>query len=259
MSVDIESFLAEVRDAEGPSADDQRRVLGVLRASIAAGVVSSVAVKASALEAVAGKSALGASLSAVTTKLSVVAVTGALAIGAGYRVLSRSAPLQTSPSAQKEELQRPNAPLPGDRRAGKGRSQSPRAQGETSSAALAPEAPSREKKIARSRPGSSGTSASALRNRPESLEAELELLQEVQSDLRRGAPREALAKLDAHRTEDRQLLAERSAARILALCAIGRVDEARRRAAAFLKQHPRSVQRTAVVESCANPRRVQKP
>ena len=43
MSSDLEAFLAEVRDLDNPSAEDERRVARALHASIAAGVVSTVA------------------------------------------------------------------------------------------------------------------------------------------------------------------------------------------------------------------------
>jgi hypothetical protein len=85
-----------------------------------------------------------------------------------------------------------------------------------------------------------------------SLRAELELLQRVQAALKRGDAAFALHELEAHRTEDSTLLAERRAARILALCQLGRIADARRAAAVFAEQHPDSLQRAAVDGSCAN-------
>ena len=70
--------------------------------------------------------------------------------------------------------------------------------------------------------------------------------------LRQGDGEAALRALDTHTTDDRILLAERSAARILALCSVGRVAEARRAAARFRRDHPESVQRDAIARSCAN-------
>jgi hypothetical protein len=84
-----------------------------------------------------------------------------------------------------------------------------------------------------------------------SVREELALLAEVQAALRRGDGASALRRLDAHVTTDRQLAAERSAARVLALCALGRVQEARRAAAVFVREHPGSVQRDAVERACA--------
>ena len=89
------------------------------------------------------------------------------------------------------------------------------------------------------------------RSRPDTLRGEIELLEDVRSALERGDGGRALQRLDAHVTGDRQLLAERRAARILALCQLGRIDEARRDAASLLRDEPASLQRAAVERSCA--------
>jgi hypothetical protein len=264
MSSDIDAFLAGVRDADDPSSADEQRVMRALRVSIAAGVASSVAVKASALPSAAGKSVLGSGLSGLAAKLGVVAVSGAVAVGAGHALISSksSAPVavettpgpgQTGPAprmppANESVTLKPESsthgaaadPEPAQRAGGA-------AQSKHAKAKAKPEAASEHAK-ATAKPEAASERASAA-----SLEAELALLREVQAALRRGAGNEALRKLDTHRTRDRQLLAERSAARILALCAVGRVEEARRAAQVFLKQHPRSLQRAAIVESCASP------
>ena len=86
-----------------------------------------------------------------------------------------------------------------------------------------------------------------------SLRAELELLAEVRAALDRGDGAAALRALDAHQTRDRVLLAERRAARILALCSLGRVEEARRARLEFEAAHPRSVQLDVIARSCAIP------
>ena len=83
------------------------------------------------------------------------------------------------------------------------------------------------------------------------MREEIALLADVQAALERGDGAKALTRLDGHVTTDRQLLAERSAARILALCLLGRDTEARRAALVFMHAHPASVQRTAVERSCA--------
>jgi hypothetical protein len=92
-----------------------------------------------------------------------------------------------------------------------------------------------------------------------SLRAELDLLQRVQAALRREDGATALAALEAHSAADGPLLAERQAARILALCLLRRVDEARVAAEAFIARHPRSAQRAAVAASCANSTRIEPP
>jgi hypothetical protein len=85
-----------------------------------------------------------------------------------------------------------------------------------------------------------------------SLQAELALLRRVQAALQRGDGEAALRELDAHVTSDRTLLPERRAARILALCQLGRVDAARLARAEFAREHPDSVQREAVERACTN-------
>jgi hypothetical protein len=94
-------------------------------------------------------------------------------------------------------------------------------------------------------------SEAAARPAP-SLASELELLRRVQAALRRGDGETALRELDAHVTNDRELLPERRAARILAVCRLGRVDAARLARAEFLSEHPDSIQREAVERACAN-------
>lgn len=88
------------------------------------------------------------------------------------------------------------------------------------------------------------------RSRP-SLQAELDFLAAVHASLRRGDGADALRRLDAHRTTDRQLLAERRAARVFALCAAGRRAAAQRAAVSFIRHHPSAPQREAVERVCA--------
>jgi hypothetical protein len=91
------------------------------------------------------------------------------------------------------------------------------------------------------------------------LGPELELLQRVQSALRRGDAALALSVLDAHRTDDRSLLAERQAARIVALCMLRRTNEARLAARDFLRHHPNSIHREAISSACSNLQRIDEP
>jgi hypothetical protein len=100
------------------------------------------------------------------------------------------------------------------------------------------------------RPRSAGTPAVSPAG-PASLRQEIALLGEVQRALDQGDGSLALALLDRHVTADRQLAAERLAARVHALCALGRTGEARRAAETLARVHPASVQRSAVERSCA--------
>ena len=87
-----------------------------------------------------------------------------------------------------------------------------------------------------------------------SLREEIALLAGVQSALERGDGAEALRRLDQHVTSDRQFIAERRAARITALCQIGRVSDAQQLALVFFRENAQSVQRSAVERSCAVPK-----
>jgi hypothetical protein len=85
----------------------------------------------------------------------------------------------------------------------------------------------------RGRPSFGGGSARPKRaDRPADLAAEVALLRDADAELQAGDALRALAlvRIHARRFPDSQLWAERDATRILALCALDRVDETRRRA-----------------------------
>jgi hypothetical protein len=66
-----------------------------------------------------------------------------------------------------------------------------------------------------------------------------------------GDAARALALLEEQSAGGAQLREERAAARILALCQLGRADEARAAAAAFLAERPSSPLTDRVRASCA--------
>jgi hypothetical protein len=86
-----------------------------------------------------------------------------------------------------------------------------------------------------------------------SLAQEMQLLKAAQRELSRNRAAAALEMLDAHAAQFPQgvLSTERSAARVLALCAMGRSTEARRLAEEFLRTAPRSPLVPRIRESCA--------
>jgi hypothetical protein len=92
----------------------------------------------------------------------------------------------------------------------------------------------------RGRPSFGGGSARPKRaDRPADLAAEVALLRDADAELQAGDALRALAlvRIHARRFLDSQLWAERDATRILALCALDRVDEARRRRATEWRAH----------------------
>jgi hypothetical protein len=99
-------------------------------------------------------------------------------------------------------------------------------------------------------PTAEATPAPSTKN---SLDAEMALLREAQSALRTGRADAALGLLDQHGKDhaDGALREERLAARVMALCKLGRADEARAEAQRFLRAFPRSPLAGRVSGSCA--------
>jgi hypothetical protein len=217
MSPETRAFLDSIRSAEDPTADDERRVLRAVQASLAAGAAIAVGAEATKLGKLLASLLTGGKL--VGLAIFVLAVSGD---GAGR--VAPAAPIRSVAAALPARIPRPafaSRPIL-------------HAPEVSSSAALAAAPPARPER----------------RERAPSLEDELALLTRVQQALQRGEGDAALRMLQAHRTDDRQLLAERSAARILALCAAGRANEARQAAAAFAAEHAGSVQQLALSRSC---------
>ena len=88
---------------------------------------------------------------------------------------------------------------------------------------------------------------------PSALGQEVQLLKDAQRELSTGNAARALALLDAHRAQfpRGELRGERMAARVFALCALGRVEEARRDAELFLAFAPDSPLVPRLMGSCA--------
>ncbi|XXX72570.1 hypothetical protein WMF30_33465 [Sorangium sp. So ce134] len=84
------------------------------------------------------------------------------------------------------------------------------------------------------------------------LPGELALLRSAQGALRAGDAGRALALLEEHTAEYREgaLREERRAARVFALCALGRIDESRAEAVRFLRDAPRSPLAERVRAAC---------
>ncbi len=85
------------------------------------------------------------------------------------------------------------------------------------------------------------------------LSAEVALLDRARRALKAGAPQDALVAVRAHARSfpDGVLAPERETIRITALCALGRLDEARRRGRRFLARYPHSPLAPTVRASCA--------
>ena len=87
-----------------------------------------------------------------------------------------------------------------------------------------------------------------------SLAVEVQLMHDVDTALRAGQPERALALLDERRGHDGGFMGqERAAARVVTLCQLGRVEEARADAARFLRELPHSPLAARVRSTCASP------
>jgi hypothetical protein len=244
MSRERELLLARVRHAEDPTPADEERVLRALEATLAAGREASPS--AQAAERVGSWAQRTAPRGLAALKVS--AAVAAMAVVAVGALLWHTAPDPGStPSARPAAVGGAAAP----RDAGPEQLEAPSPAGSEASRDLeGPRAPQR---------ATSARSEPAEPRVIDSLRAEVALLERVQAALRRNDGVAALRELDAHRTSDRTLLAERETARILALCLVGQVLEARRAARRFEAQHPDSPQRAVIAGSCANSRRIEEP
>jgi hypothetical protein len=223
VSPESQAFLDQVRDAEDPSPEVEERVLLALNAAVAAGALSTGAGAGSASKVaklLASSGASGWKLGALG--LCVLAGTSALVWPHEEVQRPRPVPVVHAPASVEPDA----APAP----------------------VVAPLHTALEPPKARVVPARASAATSA---RSPSLRDELSLLSRVQAALQRGEGSEALRLLDEHHTSDRQLYAERAAARVFALCAAGKSEEARGAAAAFARAHPDSLQTSAVARSCA--------
>lgn len=228
MARDLDRLIDEARRREPPTADDRARVRTGLEHHIAAGSSPSAAASAKTLPLV-GASILGVAVVIGIAIAVTQAGTSVEAVGSREPVAHPPAPARSEPPAQKNE---PEAQL---------QSQAPPHAEAT--------APSRPLTVSRDKPEARSTKRPAL----VSLTEESRALGRVNQALRAASPAAALAQLDQ---QDREfaggaLVAERAAARVLALCAAGRTGDAKAKADAFLREHPDSPLRARVLGSCA--------
>lgn len=258
---DAREILRNGRDGDNPSPADRARIHGALMAVIAAGAATTMANQASAsttnlapeLEVPtsigAGKPIAAALSGSIFAKGMLVVVLGAA--GAGAWMAWPAPPTRSIVSASnmpdKPVVSGPETPVPAL---------------PASSVEVAPEKPAEplvevseqviSAKPEPARAPASGTAPKVVEETADSLLAETQRLREAHGALREGDPEKALALLSEQAAEDegQKLREERAAARVLALCKLGRVDEARAEAEAFLNQNPRSPLADRVRKAC---------
>lgn len=257
MSQAREELLRAVRGAEDPSAADEERVLRALQGAIAANQVTHVSARVEA--SLGAQGALPASLALPAVKLLGLALLAITAVVALVRRPSAESARSALPSAAQVRSAAPArhiaAPDPTNgapdevRHAADAGAEPAPASGAVAPGTPPPAPARRAARAAKPR------DLPAVEGEKPPIVAELSLLRRVQASLRRRDGARALSELQAYPRGEGVLRAERDAARILALCLLGRTIEAREAAARFVREHPGSAQRAAVDASCANSKR----
>jgi len=256
---DAREILRNGRTGDDPSPADRARIHAALMATIAASAATTAASSASASTNVGLSASAGAAKPVLTSLFGSVFAKGMLivflgAAGTGAWLAwpkanqtSSSAPSisdkQTAPIST--EIVTPPPPPPAEIAEEK--------RNEPLAAASAWVAPAKPLPAH----GSASPSTPKTPEEPaDSIIAETQRLREAHGALRGGDPEKALALLseEAAEAEGQKLREERAAARVLALCKLGRVDEANAEAAAFLAQNPRSPLADRVRKACPNNR-----
>jgi hypothetical protein len=236
LSMEARSLIERARHADGPGPERRARVKRALAAALVGTSASLGTAGTVAAASVAGKSALTAGSVAVW-----------LAVGAGLGTVASAPALvvrlsRPAPAAHVAPAVAP-APRAVEAAAEPARLEPRAVTAPTVEAASAP-APLRVEARA---------SAAVPSAAPRSIADETRVLEAAQRELASGRAASALALLDEHaeRFPSGALGEERTAARVLSLCALGRTEEARRSAAAFLERSPRSPLIPRLRGSCA--------
>jgi hypothetical protein len=260
LSHDARELLEVARLEDGPTPAERERLRRAVFSAVAAG--STVLGSAGAAGAVGGSAAVGAGaklslVAGVAAKMSTapLAIWFAVGTAAGLatvapvaavryvtssptQVATPSAPAETSRLAQREPVPPSHEPIAPDAL--------PAAPMRTDAEVLASPLPA---------PNTARTTASAPSTptlEPPALTQELDLLTAAQRELAAGRAEQALARLGEHerRFPSGALRSERLAARVFALCALGRTAEARLASREFERVAPGSPLTPRVLASC---------
>lgn len=249
------AFLEAGRDGDAPTGADRARVKKALLISLAAGgALGAAPTSAQGALAVAGAKTAGSSLLLAAKVLGAVVILGAAGVGLA-RLGAPSAPASpAAPPARTEAaaIAPPpaiEAPAPVEQAA------PPAIEAPAAPPLVAAPVVIAPTAVIAPRPSSRPVVAPTAAPEGDTLEAETRRLREAHGALQGGDPGKALALLDEQSAayEKGELREERAAARILSLCKLGRVDEARAAAARFLQESPRSPLADRVRAGCPAP------
>jgi hypothetical protein len=247
---ELRALLDTVGDADGPSGEALVRVRArvMTRVGVAAGAGAGATLAASSAVA---KTGLFAGLTWKVGASVAVVVASVTASGAWYARRGASEGPDRSAAADVGRAREPGETREGPK---------PAPSGAPSAGALTepPREPDAEPG-AKPRAASPGPEASVVARAPRAGDApgdrlgdEVKLLDKAQSALQTGKARDAISALDEHASghEGGALAEERAAARVFALCRLGRVDDARALTAQFLATWPRSPHVSTLKASC---------
>lgn len=265
LSPQARRLILEAREEDGPSAGRRARVKQRLAVSMAAGVASAGAsqlARAAVMASHAPANAAAALLPATgKAGLSLAAVALYVAGGAALGAVALVPWAMTEPVALQSRQRVPavRASLPATHRTlvpvgsasstegSRGRNESERIQ--ATPAVPSSSAPPREKNTSRL----AVTSVPSATPQLLGLGAETRLIEAAQQELGAGQGQRALDLLDRHRDEfpSGALAEERDFARVIALCQLGRQNEANAVAVSFLRAAPSSPLVPRLRKSCA--------
>ena len=265
---DARSIVEAARAGERPTDADRARMRRTLMRAIAAGGAAAAATSVGAGAAANTAAAKGAGAAAAATiaasgtasvagkVIAILAIAGGVSAGVASLAAREGAPVETRAPAMTAPISAPLGPSipppPRELRAGPG---DPSAEQDTAPDQEAElPAPSRAPSSAgpRAQPRASSTSASAAPGAPEDpLDVETRGLGEAHAALQAGDAERALSLLEQQSAAHAQgeLRQERAAARVVALCKLGRA-EARAAAESFLRENPRSPLTDRVRAAC---------
>lgn len=253
-----QALLARARKGLEPTPEDHARIKHRLLVQIAGGALTATALSTSA-EAAGTTTALGSAATGFSVLAKVVAagVLSAAVVGGGIVASTRTSHSRVADTrASAREVLKP-ATLPAAPLAPRV-SASPEASGsipapaESLPARLAPPvSPIATVHATTPAPREGETSPTTIAG-PGTIGAEAKLLTRADAALKGGDALHALELLDEHASSfsDGVLVEERQSERVVVLCALGRTEDARAEASAFLRKSPRSPLAARVRASC---------
>jgi hypothetical protein len=237
-------ILEAGRIGDEPTAADRRRVRASVMQAIAAGGAGGLASSAAAKASAAGLKAGAVSVWKIVVGLTVAtAVAGGVAsrfTGEAPRPSTTAVAAVSAPIAPAPPPPEPAASAPIAAPTAEPSASAPQPVASPARPSPHPVAPRPRAPAAPVASTSSEAPAAPPPPPEDTLAAEAAELREAHRAMQGGDPARALAVLDGRQAKGNALREEREAARVLALCQLGRVDEARAAAARFLQSSPRS-------------------